>query len=120
VLRLDRWFSLTRDSVCAGAAPLTVQYMTARKPKQKSWDLEVWKPNRQVREVTAQVLQIQSPESFWLHWTNDGWASASDTPSTSTGIGIEFADIAIDGNRSAPVRFTFFWTGSNHWVGTQL
>ena len=79
-------------------------------------DLEVWKPTRQVREVTVgQVLRIQAPESFRLHWTNDGWVSASDTPSTSTEIGIEFADIAIHGNQSAPVQFTLFWTGSNRW-----
>jgi len=81
-------------------------------------DLEVWKHTRQVREVTAgQVLRIQAPESFRVHWTNDGWASASDTPSTSSGIGIEFADIAIHGNQSAPLQFTFFWTGSNRWEG---
>jgi glucoamylase len=81
-------------------------------------DLEVWKPTRQVREVTAgQVLRIQAPESFRLHWTNDGWLSTSDTRSTSTGLGIEFADIAIPGNQSAPVEFTFFWTGSNRWEG---
>jgi len=81
-------------------------------------DLEVWKHTRQVREVTAgQVLRIQAPESFRLRWTNDGWASASDTPSTSTGIGIEFADIAIHGNQNAPLQFTFFWTGSNRWEG---
>jgi glucoamylase len=81
-------------------------------------DLEVWKPTRQVREVAAgQVLRIQAPESFRLHWTNDGWVSASDTRSTSTGLAIEFADIAIHGNQSAPVEFTFFWTGSNRWEG---
>jgi glucoamylase len=81
-------------------------------------NLEVWKPTRQVREVTVgQVLRIQAPESFRLHWTNDSWVSASDTPSTSTEIGIEFADIAIHGNQSAPVQFTFFWTGSNRWEG---
>jgi glucoamylase len=81
-------------------------------------NLEVWKPTRQVREVTAgQVLRIQSPESFRLRWTNNGWVSASDTPSTSSGIGIEFADIAIPGNQSTPVQFTFFWTGSNRWEG---
>ena len=81
-------------------------------------NLEVWKPTRQVREVTAgQVLRIQVPASFRLHWTNNGWVSASDTLSTSSGIGIEFADIAIPGNQSAPVQFTFFWTGSNRWEG---
>jgi glucoamylase len=81
-------------------------------------NLEVWKPIRQVREVAAgQVLRIQASEAFRLHWTNDGWASANDTPSTSTGIGIEFADIAIHENQSAPVQFTFFWAGSNRWEG---
>lgn len=79
-------------------------------------DFEVWKPARQVREVRAgQVLRIQAPESFRLHWSNDGWASASDTPSNSTGMGIEFADIAIHDNQSAPVQFTFFWTSRNRW-----
>ena len=81
-------------------------------------DLEVWKPARQVREVMAgQVLRIQAPESFRLHWTKDGWATVSDTPSTSTGIGIEFADIAVHDDQSSPVQFTFFWTGPNRWEG---
>ena len=81
-------------------------------------DLEVWKPVRQVKEVTAgQILRIQAPESFRLHWTNDGWATVSDTPSTSTGIGIEFVDIAIHPNQTAPVHFTFFWKESNRWEG---
>jgi len=81
-------------------------------------DLEVWKPTRQVREVTAgQVLRIQAPASFLLHWTNDAWVSATDTPSISTGLGIEFADIAIPGNQKAPVQFTFFWPGTNRWEG---
>ena len=79
-------------------------------------DLEVWKPARQVREVTAgQVLRIQAPESFRLRWTVDGWSSASDMPSTSTGLGIEFADITIRGHQSVPVQFTFFWPGRNRW-----
>jgi len=81
-------------------------------------DLEVWKPTRHVREVTAgQVLRIQAPDSFRLHWTNDGWVSASDTPSTPTGLGIDFADIVIHDNQRAPVEFTFFWTAYNRWEG---
>jgi len=81
-------------------------------------DLEVWKPTRQVREATAgQVLRIQAPSSFRLHWTNDGWVSVRDTPSTPTGLGIEFVDIAVHVNQSAPVEFTFLWTGSNCWEG---
>jgi hypothetical protein len=41
----------------------------------------------------------------------------TDTLSTSTQLGIEFADIAIHDNQIAPVEFTFFWTGSNRWQG---
>jgi glucoamylase len=81
-------------------------------------DLEVWKAVRQVKEVIAgQVLQIQAPEPFHLHWTNDGWATASDTSSTSTGIAIEFVDIAINDHQIGPVEFTFFWTGRDRWEG---
>ncbi|MGA7928547.1 MAG: glycoside hydrolase family 15 protein, partial [Candidatus Sulfotelmatobacter sp.] len=88
------------------------RYLKGRRRK----DLEVWKPVRQVREVIGgQVLRIQVAEPFRLHWTDDGWASANDTPSTSTGIGIEFADIVIHRNQNAPVQFTFFWTRSNRW-----
>jgi hypothetical protein len=29
----------------------------------------------------------------------------------------EFADIAIHGDQSAPLQFTFSWTGSNGWEG---
>jgi len=68
--------------------------------------------------VTAgQVLRIQAPEPFRLHATKDDWASVSDVPSTSTGLGIEFTDIAIHENQIAPIEFTFFWTGSNRWQG---
>jgi glucoamylase len=79
-------------------------------------NLELWMPSRHVKEVNVkQILRIQAPEPFRLHWTNDSWASASDIPSTSTGVGIEFADIAIGGDQSAPVQFTFFWTGRDRW-----
>jgi glucoamylase len=81
-------------------------------------DLEVWKAVRQVKEVVAgQVLRIQAPEPFRLHRTNDGWATASDTSSTSTGIGIEFVDIAINDDQIGPVEFTFLWTSPDRWEG---
>jgi glucoamylase len=81
-------------------------------------DLEVWKAVRQVKEVVAgQVLRIQAPEPFRLHWTDDGWATASDTSSTSTEIGIEFVDIAINDDQIGPVEFTFLWTSRDRWEG---
>ncbi|HKV79569.1 MAG TPA: hypothetical protein VJP02_15585 [Candidatus Sulfotelmatobacter sp.] len=52
-----------------------------------------------------------------LTWSNDEWVKASDTSSTSTGLGIEFVDIAINDNQTSPVKFTFLWTGRDRWEG---
>jgi glucoamylase len=79
---------------------------------------EVWKPNRQVSRVKKDAtLRIQMPAPFRLHWTNDEWHTAKDTPSSPTALGIEFVDIPMLRMQVTPVRFTFFWTASNQWEG---
>jgi glucoamylase len=79
-------------------------------------DLEVWKPVRQVRQVSiGQTLRIQTPRPFQLHWTDNDWQSAQDGGSTSTLLGIHFWDIPIGATQRAPIRFTFFWPDSNQW-----
>lgn len=81
-------------------------------------DLEVWKPIRQVREVTSgQSLRIQWPAPFRLHWSTDDWQTANDVASTPTGLGIEFVDITVPPDQRAHIRFTFFWTESGQWEG---
>ncbi len=80
--------------------------------------LEVWKPNRQVRTVRRDfTLRIQAPAPFRLRWTRDEWQSAEDTASSATALGIEFVDIPVPPGQRAPLRFTFFWTGSQRWEG---
>jgi glucoamylase len=79
---------------------------------------EVWKPTRQVRSVKpGYVLRIQAPASFRLHWSDDEWQTVTDTPSSTTTLGVEFVDIPIAAAQHAPIRFTFFWTASNSWEG---
>lgn len=79
---------------------------------------EVWKPNRQVTQIKKGVkLRIQMLAPFRLHWSCDEWQSVQDSSSTPTALGIEFADIVVPKTQAAPVRFTFFWTDSNHWEG---
>ena len=79
-------------------------------------DLEVWKPVRQVRQVSiGQTLRIQAPRLFRLHWSDNDWQSAQDGGSTSTLLGIHFWDIAIRATQRAPIRFTFFWPDSDQW-----
>jgi glucoamylase len=79
---------------------------------------EIWKPNRQVSTVKrGHTLRIQVPASFRLHWTNDEWRTVNDTESSPTAFSIDFVDIPVAPAQQAPLRFTFFWPGTNSWEG---
>ena len=80
--------------------------------------LEVWKPNRQVRAVKRGCkLRLQLAGNFRLHWTNDEWKTVNDTASTHTPFRVGFVDIPIGAEQKAPIRFTFFWPERNEWEG---
>ncbi len=80
--------------------------------------LEIWKPNRQVCTVKKRcTLRIMAPAPFRLHWSGNDWQTVEDTPSFPTSLGIEFVDIPVAATQHAPIRFTFFWTGSGRWEG---
>ena len=79
--------------------------------------IEVWKFNRQVQMVPAgTLLRIQANSPFLLHWTSDEWQTSTDTRSTATTLGIDFADIQVP-HQDRPIRFTFLWTEENRWEG---
>jgi len=79
--------------------------------------IEVWQPIRQVRAVKRGfTLRIQAPEAFALHWSDDDWHTARDTPSTSV-LGTSFVDIDVPANQQAPLRFTFCWMPKGRWEG---
>ena len=80
--------------------------------------LEVWKFNRQTRGVApGTMLRVQADAPFTLHWTMDEWRHAEDARSTSSGLGIEFADLAVPAGQRAPVHFTFYWPAARRWEG---
>jgi len=80
--------------------------------------LEIWKPNRQVCTVKKRTtLRIMAPAPFRLHWSGNDWQTVEDTLSFPTSLGIEFVDIPVAETPHAPIRFTFFWTGSRRWEG---
>jgi glucoamylase len=79
---------------------------------------EVWKFIRQARSVKrGYVLRIQAQAAFQLHWSDDEWRTVQFTRSSGTTLGVDFVDIPIVAAQQAPIRFTFFWTASNHWEG---
>jgi glucoamylase len=96
-------------------AEVAKRYLGDRKGRQL---YEVWKFTRQPRSVKrGHVLRVQAQAPFRLHWSNDEWRTAKDTSSSSTTLGVDFVDIPIVEAQQAPIRFTFFWTASNHWEG---
>ena len=80
--------------------------------------LEVWKPVRHVRQMkSGQMLRIQAPAPFRLHWTNDDWQVAHDSDSQHTNFGIDFVDVRVALQQRGPLRFTFFWSQEDRWEG---
>lgn len=107
--------STLEGEVYSGIRPVAERYLPT---KRKCKALEVWKPNRQPRQVKrGMTLRIQAPTSFRLRWTLNEWQKMNDMPSQPTRVGIEFVDIPINSNQKAPVRFTFFWNREERWEG---
>ena len=80
--------------------------------------MEIWKHNRQVREVPEGfILRIQAGAPFLLHWTRDDWGTVEDSRSIPTPLGIEYFDIASQPRKNGRIRFTFFWTDAGTWEG---
>ena len=63
------------------------------------------------------MLRVQADAPFTLHWTMDEWRHAEDARSTSSGLGFEFADLAVPAGQRAPVHFTFYWPAARRWEG---
>ncbi|MGO9062609.1 MAG: glycoside hydrolase family 15 protein [Candidatus Binataceae bacterium] len=80
--------------------------------------LEVWKFNRQVKEVASgATLRILAERPFVLHWCLGDWNNNGDTDSRTTVIGLHYVDIAVPNGQTAPVKFTFRWLDDNQWEG---
>ena len=113
--------SVHGGKVCDLIPDVAKRYLGDRKGRQL---FEVWKFTRQARYVKrGYVLRIQGQAPFRLHWSDDEWQTVKETLSSATTLGVEFVDIPIEevkqgaGVQQAPIRFTFFWTESNHWEG---
>jgi glucoamylase len=105
--------------VCDLIPDVAKRYLGDRKGRQL---FEIWKFTRQARYVKrGYVLRIQGQAAFRLHWSDDEWQTVKETLSSATTLGVEFVDIPIEEVKQgaevqeATIRFTFFWTASDHW-----
>ncbi len=78
--------------------------------------LEVWKFNRQVQSVAADMqLRIQTHAAFRLKYSNDGWESSDEIESTDSSVGVHFVDIPAKTINGDQIKFTFYWNESKNW-----
>src|SRR5262249_46501073 len=94
--------------------PVAERYLSGIKRR----PVEIWKFNRQVRSIQSGCrLRVLGRAPFRMHWTADEWQHSTETDSTPTGVGQHYADIAVDLQQKAPVRFTFYWPEAQRWEG---
>ena len=95
---------------------VAARYLTKRSERKQ---LEVWKPNRQVRFMRAgEVLRVQGDAPFTLRWSSDNWKSVQDTESNRNALEIDYADVTnVVTSPGMNICFTFCWAEGTRWEG---
>ncbi|MEZ4656110.1 MAG: glucan 1,4-alpha-glucosidase [Caldilineaceae bacterium] len=82
----------------------------------------VWRFNQKCRTMTAGTtlrIELQAPAA--IHWGTDGWQTRQDVATRDTGIGLHVADLpTVDFAPETAIVFTFLWTESQQWEGTDF
>jgi glucoamylase len=81
--------------------------------------LTPWRFNHRIRELPrARTLRIETLAPAIVHWGVGGWATACDTETTDSGLGVHYVDLPTE--TLAPgseVGFTFYWREPGRWEG---
>jgi glucoamylase len=87
--------------------------------KQSSGHMEMWTFAHQPDQMRkGKGLRIITEQSAKIHWSVNGWATASDLETGSCGLGIHWADLPTANlPAGAIVAFTFYWTEASRWEG---
>ena len=84
-------------------------------------NLEIWKFNRQIKSMFGgRTLRVVAVTPFRLRITIDDWANATDFESKTTNFGLHWVDVDTHPNQRGPCVFTFLWTDTDKWEGTDF
>ncbi|MDV2989933.1 MAG: glycoside hydrolase family 15 protein [Dehalogenimonas sp.] len=94
---------------------VAARYLTDRK---SAGCHEVWKFNYRPQHVKpGERLRIQTQAAFRLVWTMNDWQTVNQDDAVATAVGIYYVDLIAVNDSVSPIRFTFYWTASEHWEG---
>ena len=79
--------------------------------------LRIWRNNNQLSKIPqGKMLRLQLERSASVHWSVDGWQSATDTPTLETGFGLHVVDLDTSTlEAGCAVVFTFLWLDDARW-----
>jgi len=77
----------------------------------------IWRFNHRCRRLAAgTALRVETLAPATVHWSDDGWKTAHDTRTHSTGLGVHVADLPTNGlEKGRTVVFTFHWSSPERW-----
>ena len=53
-----------------------------------------------------------------VRWSTDNWQTTHDSPTTDTGLGLHYVDLASEAVKPGDtLQFTFYWPESDRWEG---
>ncbi len=95
-----------------------IRYQT----KKTSSKLASWRFNQKIRTIQhGRNLRIEVLVPATIHWSSDGWKTATDSKTVDTGLGIHYADLeTTDLSPGESIVFTFFWPEANKWEGADF
>lgn len=82
----------------------------------------VWRFSQKVRRIPAGgILRLETAAPATIHWSADGWQSATDLTTARTGLGMHVVDLPTDTLAAGvAIVFTFHWTDADRWEGTDF
>ncbi|WP_431320224.1 glucan 1,4-alpha-glucosidase [Rhizobium sp. YTU87027] len=107
-----------RDGVIFDMPPQTFARYVAAKPAPAPFS---WRPNaKRIHMAPGRALRIELPEPALIHWSTDGWATATDSHARDTGFGTYVCDLPTKALGPGTIVFTVFWTDTQRWEGTDF
>lgn len=106
-----------RDQRVFDTPPQTVQRYQVQKIRSS---FSAWRFNHVARHLLQGTqLRIELLAPAVVHWSADNWKTGSDVRTVDSGVGLHFADLPTsEMPEGGKVTFTFFWTGTGTWEGT--
>ena len=81
-----------------------------------------WRFNNKCQTIPAgKILRLELLAKATVHWSADNWQTVNDTQTHEIGLDVHLLDLPVDMlPASTTLVFTFYWSATNTWEGTNF